>query len=93
MYSVFTALGLNVGIHPIIENEKDEFGGISAKKLLRITTAPKKGDIVENWPRSDSSEYDEENGVSDEYDSEDEDDMDEDYGMNYHHPSPQMQPV
>ena len=45
---MFHALGLKVGIHPIIENRSEELGGLSAKELMRGPTVPREGDFVEN---------------------------------------------
>ena len=48
MFSVFQALGLKVGIHPILENKEGSLGGLSAKKLMQDPTAPREGDFAEN---------------------------------------------
>ena len=48
MFSVFSALGLNVGIHPIIENRAGRMGGLSAYELLNGPTVAREGDLVEN---------------------------------------------
>ena len=49
IFSVFSALGLNVGIHPIIQNRSRDMGGLSAGKLLHGSTVPGEGDFVENY--------------------------------------------
>ena len=45
---MFHALGLKVGVHPIIENKSENMGGLSAKELLLGPTIPREGDFVEN---------------------------------------------
>ena len=66
MFSVFSALGLNVGIHPIIQNRSENMGGLSAKELLHGPTVPREGDFVENFlddsndSDNDSKRYEEE---------------------------------
>ncbi|KAF6224617.1 hypothetical protein HO173_012960 [Letharia columbiana] len=48
IFSVFHALGLKVGVHPIIENRSENMGGLSARELMRGRTVPREGDFVEN---------------------------------------------
>ena len=48
MFSIFHALGLKVGVHPIIRNRSESVGGLSAKKLRHGPTVARKGDFVEN---------------------------------------------
>ena len=48
IFSVFHALGLKVGVHPIIQNKSETMGGLPAKDLMRGPTVPRRGDFVEN---------------------------------------------
>ena len=84
VFSVFHALGLNVGVHPIIENRSKSMGGLSVKELWRGPTVPRKGDYVENC-----LEILEQQAAQDPYDfdPDDEEDFDEDSmrkGEEYH---------
>lgn len=78
IFSVFSALGLKVGVHPIVRNKSEQMGGLSAEELLRGPTVPREGDFVENClanlnptPRPLISSYDESTGVLYEEDPDD----------------------
>lgn len=47
IYSVFQALGLTVGIHPIVKNKSKSMGGLSIQDLMGSPSQPD-GDYVEN---------------------------------------------
>lgn len=88
---MFSALGLKVGVHPIVQNKSERMGGLSAKELLRGPTVPREGDFVENClenlspsPRPRESRYDESTGVLYEEDPDEYDEfLDEREGMNH----------
>lgn len=48
IYSVFHILGLEVGVHPIVENEFQKMGGLSHRDLMKGPRAHGKGDYVYN---------------------------------------------
>lgn len=48
IFSVFHALGLKVGIHPIVYNRDARMGGLSSRELMEGPTVPREGDFVEN---------------------------------------------
>lgn len=49
IFSVFHALGLKVGVHPIIENKWKKLGGLPARDLMQGPIVPRRGDFVENF--------------------------------------------
>ena len=100
IFSVFQALGLKVGIHPIIQNRSGNIGGLSAKDLMQDSTVPRKGDFVENCLKNLSGKskrlrgtgnggdvqmlYEEDDDADDNTYSTDEEEEEEE-GMDYYH--------
>ena len=72
VFSVFSALGLNVGIHPIIPNRSDYMGGLSAEELLDAPTVPEEGDFVEQYLKDLAQDSEEEEDDAYDYNYRDE---------------------
>ncbi|CAD6590179.1 MAG: hypothetical protein ASARMPRED_004603 [Alectoria sarmentosa] len=71
IFSVFHALGLKVGVHPIIKNKSENMGGLSAGELMQGPTLPRKGDFVENCLENLSEKVRDRYGDNDDYEFED----------------------
>ena len=71
MFSVFQALGLKVGIHPIINNGRGNLGGLSAAELMRGPTVAREGDFVENCLAENEMDCDKEDRHSSDSEQED----------------------
>ena len=49
VYSVFRALGLNVGVHPIVQNKSENLCGMYMKRLTQEPLPGSKGDHVKGF--------------------------------------------
>ena len=49
VYSVFRALGLDVGVHPIVQNKLENLGGMYVKRLSQEPPPGSKGDHVKGF--------------------------------------------